>query len=201
MRKLLLHTALILISTVSIAQKNPTAAAFSVSYGYEYNKDYVKAIATITKIYKADSYEMNIRLGWLTYMNADYMKSKSYYQKAMNISPRSIEARLGIANPLSALRSWEEIIRVYKDILTISENHFLTNYRLAYIYYDKKKFDVANRYATKVQSLQPFNYDNNLLLGKINISLGNITIAKKYLNSALLYSPSSVEVIGLLKVL
>jgi tetratricopeptide (TPR) repeat protein len=200
MKNILLH--IILLIAVSSAQgQNSVSEAFSKSYELEYNQEYTKAITTISTVYDATSYAINLRMGWLSYLNADYLKSKTYYKNAINLNPRSIEARLGIANPLSVLQNWEDIIVVYKEILQISENQVLANYRLAYIYYNKKKFDTANEYATKVASLYPFDFDNNLLLGKINISLGNITIAKKYLNMALLYNPTSTEVIGLLKVL
>ena len=189
------------VLVISAFSQTKESEAFQKSYELEYNKEYVKAISSVLTIYNADSYALNLRMGWLTYMNADFIKSKMYYQKAIVLNPNSIEALLGLAYPLSALQNWEEIIRAYKKILQISENHRLTNYRLAYIYYNKKKFETANGYASKIANLYPFDFDNNLLLGKINISLGNITIAKKYLNSALLYNPSSTEVIGLLKVL
>lgn len=200
MKNILLH--IILLFAVSTAQgQNSVSEAFSKSYELEYNQEYTKAITIISAVYDASSYAVNLRMGWLSYLNADYLKSKTYYNNAIKLNPRSIEARLGIANPLSVLQNWEDIIRVYKEILKISDNQVVANYRLAYIYYSKKKFDTANGYATKVAGLYPFDFDNNLLLGKINISLGKITIAKKYLNTALLYNPTSTEVIGLLKVL
>ena len=189
-----------MLSTVAYSQTTESNA-FQDSYQNEYNLDYTKAISSITDVYKADSYVINLRLGWLYYMNGSFIKSKAYYQKAIGLEPSSIEARLGLANPLAALQNWEEIITVYKRILEISPKHVVTNYRLAYIFYEKKKFEKANSYALIGTKIQPFDFDNNLLIGKINISLGNITAAKKYLNNALLYNPSSTEVQGLLKVL
>tara|TARA_R110002050_G_scaffold33007_2_gene84469 strand:+ start:58891 stop:59493 length:603 start_codon:yes stop_codon:yes gene_type:complete len=200
MKNTLLVLFVFLLSNLAFAQTKESIA-FQKSYEYEYNLDYTKAISSLASVYSSDSYAQNLRLGWLNYMNADYIKSKTYYENAIKANPKSIEARLGLANPLAALQNWDEVIRLYEEILKMSENHFVTNYRLAYIYYDKKKFEKANEYASKVAVFYPFNYENNLLLGKINISLGNITIAKAYLNLALNYSPDSEEVIALLKVL
>jgi len=191
-------TLFLLIGGFTFGQTT-VAKAFSVSYQNEYNKNYVNAISVIDKIYDAKSYEINLRLGWLTYLNGDYLKSQTYYKNAMALNPLAIEAKLGYAYPTGALLNWEDVIKTYSSILLIDTKNYKANFNMATIYYNKKNFEKAKNYATTINKLYPFDFSTNLLLGKINISLGNLTIAKQYLNKALLYNPTADEVKGLLK--
>jgi len=200
MKRILLFLSVAFIATSSFSQTE-LSKAFSESYTFEYNKDYVSAISVLDPFYDANSYEINLRLGWLTYYNGDFVKSQTYYKNAMKISPNSIEAKLGYAYPTGALENWEDIIKTYNSILNIDPNNYTANSRLAYIFYVRKAFEKANNYAKKVSEQYPFDYNNNLLLGKINVSLGKVTLAKFYLTKALLYNPTSNDVLDLLKTL
>src|SRR5258708_4644946 len=78
---------------------------FSKSYLYEYEIQYAKAIKSLQDL-NADSYEINLRLGWLFYLNKDYFKSETYYKRAITIEASSVEARFGLVLPLSAVGNW-----------------------------------------------------------------------------------------------
>jgi len=56
---------------------------FTLSVQYENNKDYKNAIKEIEKIYNdfKDDYLVNLRLGWLYYLNSKQDKSIKYYNK------------------------------------------------------------------------------------------------------------------------
>jgi len=194
-------TIAFLFSVTIIFGQNTISEAFSKSYQAEYNKEYADAIAEIDHIYSSDSYEINLRLGWLYYSNGDHVKSKNYYTNAINIQPRSIEAKLGLAYPIGALENWDELIILYNDILQIDPYNYTVNLRMATIYYYRKDFTKAETYGEKLSKLYPFDYSYNLILGKINLSLGNIIHAKEHLNAALLYDPTATEVLDLLKAL
>lgn len=196
----LIGIILFLMVNFAFAQ-NDISKAFSQSYTHEYNKEYDKAIVSLDKIYAADSYAINLRLGWLHYLGGNHAKSQSYYQNAIKLEKSSIEAQLGYVYPTSTLGNWDEVVKTYESILKLAPNHYTVNSRLAYIYFARKNFEKSNSYAAKVIKQYPFDYAINLLLGKINIGLGKINDAKKHLNKALLYSPKSKEVIELLKTL
>ena len=70
--------------------------AFAESYTFENEGKYSEAIKSIKKYYDIESYEVNIRLAWLSYMSGQFTESISYYQKSITLRPLSIEARLGI---------------------------------------------------------------------------------------------------------
>ncbi|MFK5880214.1 MAG: hypothetical protein QM478_12060 [Flavobacteriaceae bacterium] len=191
----------LLLFTFPFFAQNEVSAAFSESYLQEYNKEYSKAINALDNIYDTNSYEINLRLGWLNYLNTDYVKSKNYYTNAMKLKPGSIEAKLGYVYPIAATESWGDLMKIYNSILAIDPNHYTANFRLSTMYYYQKDFWNAKKYSEILMKLYPFDYSNNLLLGKINVSLGNIILAKKHLNNALLYDPTATEVLNLLKTL
>lgn len=173
--------------------------AFADSYLHEKENDYVKAIADLRAIYDVNSYEINLRLGWLNYANGEYIASQNYYKNAIKVSPNSIEAMLGYSYPTGMLGQWESIIETYNKILSIDPNNYTTIYRMAHIYYERKDFKQAQSFAKKVNSQYPFDYYINLLLAKINIDTGNKVEAKFFLKNAINYDPTSEEAAALLK--
>ncbi|MGE0561934.1 MAG: tetratricopeptide repeat protein [Flavobacteriales bacterium] len=178
---------------------NDKLTAFSASYEKEYTYDYDNAIKALEKVYIESSYEMNLRLGWLYYLKADHTKSISFYKKALVQNPNSIELKLMIVNPLSYLGNWDDIVSIYESILKNDDKNYTVNYRLGLIWYNRKKSSQALTYIKKIQPLYPFDYELNLLSGKINIALGNISDAKTALQQAILYNPTATEPIELIK--
>lgn len=184
---------------LSKAEDDKVLSAFSASYLGESNKEYLAAIIALENVYDANSYAMNVRLGWLEYLKKDYAKSQSYYKKAIALEPKSIEARFGLVNPIAALQQWDDLLKNYKEILDIDPNNTVVNYRVALMYYYRKNYDDADKYIQKVLVEYPFDFDSNALLGAISVAQGKIIEAKKYYKLALTYNPQSKEVAEALK--
>ena len=201
MIKILKISILILfgLSQIQAQEINPVLIAFNASYDAEYFKNYEEAIKQMDKVYSPKSYEINFRLGWLHYQNANYTKSESYYTKSVQLKPKSIEAKLGLANAYGALGNIDQLIILYEDILKLDIKNSTANYRLAYILHSQKQMVKALEYITTVLSYYPFDFDSNLLAGKIYISLGEITQAREVLQTALIFNPKSIEIPLLLK--
>lgn len=193
MKKIILNVIFLSMIGAGIAQ-NQVIDAFNKSYAYEAEQDYMNALSAITKVYDATSYTLNLRLGWLYYLSGDYPKSQGYYKKAIALEPQSIEARLGYVYPASSMENWDDIIKIYLEILAIDPNNSLVNYRLAYIYNYRKEFTKAATFAQNVVALYPFDFNANYLLGTIYISQGKIKEAKIHLARALQYNPDAMEV-------
>ena len=173
------------------AQQNADLA-FSKSYVFEYNSEYSKAIAVLTEL-NSESYQVNLRLGWLYYLNKDYVKSEAHYRKAVNSEPSSVEARFGLVLPMSALGNWNNVLAVYLEVLKLDPNNSIANYRTASIFYTRKDYVNATAYIVKVIRLYPFDYDSNLLYGQILQAQNKIAEAKKHFEKALQYNPQSKE--------
>ncbi len=164
--------------------------AFEDSYNYETKGEYSKAIDGLKKVYDEKSYETNLRLGWLFYMSGLFTESAPYYQKAINLKPYSIEARLGSVYPASALGNWEQVKKQYFEIIKIDPQNSLVNYRMGLIYYGKEDYTKAKTYFEKVINLYPFDYDSIIMYAWTNYKLKNFREAKILFNKALLMKPN-----------
>ena len=158
--KLLSLIVLLLVGiSVSAQSQEDLQNAFSQSYTQEKEGKYSDAIQSIVKYYSEDSYEVNIRLAWLNYLSGLYTKSISYYQRSILLRPLSIEARLGLTYPASAIGNWEQVITQYKDVLKITPNNYTANLRLGQIYLNRKEYQTAAKYLELMINQYPFTYD------------------------------------------
>lgn len=201
MKKILIvfYFAIILLQ-VAVSQNNSDlVSVFTKSYEFESAKNYTKAIETLNTVYSTDNYAINLRLGWLHYLNGEYIKSQMYYKKAITNSNNSIEARLGYIYPASKLENWDNVLQTYIEILKIDPNNTYANYWIAYTYYLRNDFKTALIHIKKNLSLYPFDFDSNLLACSIYVGLGDIVNAKKCISTALLINPSSEEAKELMK--
>jgi tetratricopeptide (TPR) repeat protein len=191
------------LSFISNAQNDQALQqAFSESYSLEYNKKYADAIAVITKQKAEQKYEGMVRLGWLHYLNKQYNQSVQYYQQACGSMPYSIEAKLGLIKPLSALENWNQVVEQYDAILKIDPQHYTANYWSGVIKYNRKQYEAAQKYFEKLINLYPFDYDANHMLSWTYLYLGRKNDARLLFNKTLLIKPedaSCLQGLGLLK--
>ena len=176
--------------------------SFIESYGLEATGNYSNAIDKIIDIYAEDSYDMNIRLGWLYYNLGNYPESEKYYQRSMEILPYSIEAKLGYVLPVSGLGYWDKVIEVYNDILKIDPQNTLVNYRMGGIYYERKEYEKAYDFLEMVINLYPNDFDAVLLYAWTHYQMGKLKEAKVLFNKALLIKPNNASAqygLGLIK--
>ncbi|HRS54147.1 MAG TPA: tetratricopeptide repeat protein [Bacteroidales bacterium] len=189
---------LIVAFTISInlsAQKTQEKLqeAFKNSYSYESRGDYVNAIKQIKNIYDDNSYDVNLRLGWLNYIAGNFTESISYYEKALKLMPMSEEARMGYVLPASALGNWDAVLNKYLEILKTNPYNTLVLYRVGLIYYGKEQYSQAYSYFEKVVNLYPFSYDGLLMFAWTNLKLGKNREAKALFNKVLLLSPDDTS--------
>lgn len=176
--------------------------AFSESYTSEYAGKYDAAINSLKQVYDDNSYEMNLRLGWLNYSAGKFTDAAAYYQKAMTLMPMSVEARFGAVLPLAALGKWEQVSSIYEEILKIDPKNTTANYRQGLILYGKNKFESSSKYFQQVVNLYPFDYDSLLMLGWANYKQGKTREAKVFFQKCLLVKPadkSASEALALIK--
>lgn len=186
-----LLTALVLLLALQLqAQTNAVLQkAFHNSYTDELNKNYTAAINDISPYYADNNYEINIRLGWLNYLNQNYNASQSYYQKAVNLKPGSIEAKFGYVKPLSFLKSWDKVLDQYLAILKIDPQNTQANYWAGIIYYNHKQYDSAIKLFRGVINLYPFDYDGNHMIAWSLLLSGKKAEARPFFEKALLIKP------------
>ncbi len=191
-RKLcLLIMASLLMLHVQSQTTESMQKAFKQSYTEEYKSDYATAITHLQRVYKEDSYELNLRMGWLFYSDKKYAKSMDYYQKAIDLRKYSIEARLGYIGVANASNLHEKAYAKYEEILKIDPYNSIANYWVGVNYYTIKKYDIAAKYLELVVNMYPFDYDANHMLGWTYLNLGRSAEAKHLFEIALLNKPDN----------
>ena len=180
----------LLLSSTLLAQDFKTeVAAFQESYLQEAAGEAQKAADALKKVYREDSYEQNLRLGWLTYQAGLFTESLAFYNKATSLKPMAIEAKFGYVYPASAMGNWDQVITQYKKILEICPNNATANHRLGLIYYGREQYDIAYKHFEKVVNLYPFDHDALLMFGWTNFKMHKVREAKVLFQKALLHTP------------
>jgi tetratricopeptide (TPR) repeat protein len=91
--------------------------------------------------------------------------------------------------PIAALKEWDEVARLYNQILENNPGNTIALYRLGLLYYEKKDWHQAAKCFQKVVDLYPFEYDGLLMLAWTNLQLGKSREAKILFNKVILWSP------------
>jgi len=194
MQKIMLSLIAALYASLVFSQDLMKAApSFQRSYVFESSGDYVSAIKEFDNI-PNKFYEVYLRLGWLNYLNKNYPNSIKQYRAAIASSTNSIEARLGLINPLSASGNYEEMLKVYSEILKIDVNHSKANYWIAVTYYYRKDYAKSTEHLSRILNQYPFDYDANLLMAQVMLARGKIVEAKSHYTKAYLYNPTNKEI-------
>jgi len=192
MNKINIIIIAILLHSLSVFSQNfqDDVLAFEKSYKYEYEGNHSKAVSALKQSYKEDSYEYNVRIGWLDYLAGQYTESVSFYNKAIALKPMSIEAKFGLIYPLLALGKTDQTIEIYHHILKISPLDSKANYRLGLLLYQYKKYKEADAYLKNIINIYPFDYDIIILMAWNSYQMGKSTEAKLLFQKALINKPS-----------
>ncbi len=183
----------ILISQNLFSQDNKLAEVFAKTYEYETVGEYQKAILELKNVYDENSYEINMRLGWLSYNAGLFSQSITYYRKSISLMPYSEEAKFGLIYPATATGKWDIILNTYKKILENSPNNTVANYRIGLIYYGNQNYTEAYKHFKIVVDLYPFDYNGLLMFAWTNFQLGKYREAKVLFNKVLLLSPNDAS--------
>lgn len=199
------RTAVILIiilfagNYIKAQEQQKLTEAFSKSYAFEKKQDYKMACGALLEYYDENSYEINLRLGWLFYQSGQMENSLKYYNRAAQLMPMSEEAKFGLIYPLSMLNRWDDVAAQYLKILANNPQNTRANYNLGLISYNKTDYDAAYRYFEKVVNLYPFDYDGLLMFAWTNLKMGKNKEAKVLFQKVLLYSPGDTAAQRILK--
>ncbi len=201
MKKKIFSTLFFCVSTwflTSLQAQTALFKAFSNSYVAESKGDYPAAIAVL-KALSGNRYEVNLRLGALHYASGAHEASAIYYQKAVEVMPYSIEARLAYVLPLSALLRWSEVRQQYEEILKICPQHNIANYRMGLLHYYNNDHKLAKKYFDMVLNLYPFDFDAVHMSGWNALKLNKKNDAAALFERALLIRPTDATALEGLK--
>lgn len=171
---------------------NPNVlTALTKSYEFYEKADYKNAALCLKEVYDKTSYVLNLRLGWLNYIQGQYMEAIGYYKLACELKPASIESKIGLADACDAMGNKNDSKSTYEAILTIDPKNTYTHYRLGVMEYEKKNYQAADAHFTSVLELYPCDTDCLLMTGWTRLQMGKTTEATSFFNKVLCFSPNN----------
>jgi len=197
MKKLIIFLAVCLFA---LSNKNIEQIYYK-SYNYEKMGDYKDAIKVLIPLYDkySNGYTINLRLGWLFYLNKNYLNSIKHYQKASVILPYSIEPKLGLMRDYLAMQKFKEALRIGNIILREDYYNYYGNYYEILALKGIKDYKTALKITNKMLSLYPTSVLFLDALGEIYYLENKKDLAKKVFENVLLLEPNNVVAKSYLK--
>ena len=165
------------------------------SYNYEKMGDYKDAIRVLIPLYQKypNGYTINLRLGWLFYLDKNYSNAIKHYQKASLISPYSIEPKLALMRIYLDLGKYEDALKEGNIILKEDYYNYYGNYYEILGLKGVKNYKFALDVANKMLSLYPTSVLFLNELGEIYYLEGKKDLAKKIFENVLILDPNNLK--------
>jgi tetratricopeptide (TPR) repeat protein len=175
--------------------------AYYKSYNYEKIEHYSNAAKALMPVYQeyGNTYTVNVRLGWLYYLQKKYANSLEHYQKAIQIAPASLEAKSGRLLPLLAQERYAEAEQEAFGILKVDHFNYYGNMRLAYALRLQKKLETAEQINLKMLALYPLDVTFLSEYALVKHAQGDIEAAVKAFTSVIILDPENVTAKAYLK--
>lgn len=127
------------------------------SYNYEQMGKYSEAIKVLVPLYKQyrNGYTLNLRLGWLFFLDKKYKDSINYYQKASLLSPYAVNPRLGLARIYLATEAYQKAEAAAQKVVKTDYYNFYGNLYMVKALIAQKKYNAAQAIISKMLTLYP----------------------------------------------
>ena len=157
MKKLLL---LLILLTPIFAKETGLAFiknAYFKSYDYEKVGQYQEAIKVLVPLYKKypKGYTLNLRFGWLFFLNKKYNNAIEYYNKAALVKPYSIEPKLGLIKTYLNTYQYQKAENVGNSILKVDYYNYYGNFYTIRSLIYQKKYPSALKISKKMLAIYP----------------------------------------------
>ena len=151
MKRVVAVVALILIGATHElrALEDSVPRLFQESYIAEAAGDTAAAVAALRRvpIDRRENYFYQLRLGWLLYLSAQHQPSIVAYRRAISLSPKAVEPKIGLLLPLMARRMWSDAEQTAGEALSIDDDNYLATSRLAFVLFSQGRYaQAAARY-------------------------------------------------------
>jgi len=177
--------------SASLAYAVNISDAYHKSYDYEKMCSCEDAIKTLLPVYQKypNGYTVNLRLGWLFFLNKKYENAIKHYKKALMVAPNSIEVNLGLLKSYFYGGNLENAVRVGNIILKQDLYNYYGNYYTILALEAKNNNQEALKLVNKMLKLYPTSIIYLQELAKIS----NPKKAKKIYESILILDPNNIE--------
>ncbi len=189
---------LILLLSISFLQamkSNQIKDRYNKSYNYEKMAQYSEAIKVVVPIYHQypKGYMINLRLGWLFYLNNKIQDSTKYYKQASLITPSAIAPKLGLIQIHLNQSHFSEAELLTYNILKLDYYNYYGNYYTIIALIGEKKYNIAIDIIQKMLALYPVDI---IFLEQLFIAYKatNNSYLKRLYNNILTIDPNNLLV-------
>jgi len=189
----LLLTLLLTLSLLQSSDFQDIKLAYFKSYDYEQMGRYGEAIKVLTPLINKypKGYTLNLRFGWLFYLNKNYNDSIQFYKKASLLSPYALDPRLGLTRDYLDTYAFKKAEVVAYEILKIDYYNYYANVYAIQSLIAQKKYDVATKITNKMLALYPTDVSFLELLAVIYKNTNNKLLNKLY-GDILILDPNNI---------
>jgi len=165
------------------------------SYDYEQMQRYDEAIKVLAPLYKKypKGYTLNLRYGWLFYLNKNYNDSIRYYKKASLINSYALDPKLGLIRVYLDTYSYKKAQSTAYELLKVDYYNYYANLYAIKALIAQKKYDIANKMINKMLALYPTDISYLEQLAIVYKLTNNKYLQKLYEN-ILILDPNNILV-------
>ena len=197
MKKFILFLAVIVFAFSNKQIQN----LYYKSYNYEKMGDYKDAIKVLIPLYDKypNGYTINLRLGWLFYLNKNYKNALKHYQKASLILPYSVEPKLGLMRVYLAMEDYKNALKIGNSLLREDYYNYYGNYYEMMALKGLKDYKNALNIVNKMLALYPTSVLFLNELGEIYYIEDKKDIAKQIFENVLILDPNNITAMKYIK--
>jgi len=168
--------------------------AYLQSFNFEKMGNYKEAIKALIPVYKkyTNGYIINLRLGYLFYLDKKYINSIKHYKMALVVAPNSVEARLGLIKNYLAIKKYNNAIAIAQTIIKKDFYNYYGNYYLLLALKYNNELDEAIKVAKKMLALYPANILYLQELAELLYKKGKKKESKKIFQTILILDPNNI---------
>ncbi|WP_299007116.1 tetratricopeptide repeat protein [uncultured Shewanella sp.] len=170
-------------------------ASFHKSYGYERVGDYQNAINSLVSLYKKDhdDYILNLRLGYLYYLQGSFANAKFHYLAAKKISPNALSPQLGMMRISNIKENFDDTEVLGYEVIKKDLYNYYANLYLSYALRKNQKYDNAAEIDKKMLDAYPDDTTFLLEYGLLKFEQKDYSKTKEILSLLLVLEPENVS--------
>lgn len=175
------------------AQELDITGSYHRSFDMERAERYQDAIRALAPVYEAypNGYTVNLRMGWLFYLNGNYNNAVAHYEVAGTAMPFSLEPKLGRLLPLLAQGRWADAETLAYQIVSVDHFNYYGNLRLLIALREQKKLEPAYQIALKMVGVYPTDMYYLVELALVNDARGDTAEARRLFGEILILYPQN----------
>ena len=167
------------------------------SFAAEADRDYEASIAAVKKLILVADVGKNpfvqMRLGWLNYLDGDYEEGAAAYKKSVAAAPAAVTPRLGLVNCYLALNRIDDALEAANAILKIDPLNYRASKTLGDLYYVREDYTRSLSHYLRLSTAYPDDLQIAAYLGWCYLKLGERDLALRIFADVLAIQPDNLS--------